>query len=691
MTASGFRPSIGLRLIIALWGLAMIGLAMAGVAIWTFDRYGRAAEEIAATETRRLADVARFTEIATGMRAEMPRLVFATSETDRAAARARLDSHSEALAELVVRLKLSGASEDSAGGYPALGARLRAEIQRIDANVTDRMAIRKEVEARVERLRDLHDQFLREMGPLLGDASFNIQAALRQLADPSEAAAKTAPMTAMQRELNASEALSQLHGHINLMLGRVFEAAAEKRRGEVERIRRSVDESVETAAPLDVILRDVPSALTLREIWRDIERQVTAPPRLLDEKLREVASADEGAMLVAGVERKLNDFADLVARTVVQSNEVSIEAAQRAREAINRGTLLILVFGGAAAAVSFLVGWFYVGRRFIGRLSALLVSMREVAVGDLDAKVRVEGEDEIGQLADALRHLQQRSRLARERRLALAAANEQLSFEIAERRAAQIKLEETQEELVQSGKLAALGQLSAGIAHEFNQPLAAIRSYLHNAGRYLEAGKHDKVGEKLAQIETLLARLSGISRHLLTLARRHPRKKEHCLVLPAIERAAALFEMRMGKDRTRLTIVPGPARLSPVEAEPNRLEQVFINLLSNAFDAVEGRPGAQIFVRVVEGRGKQRIFVADNGPGISPAVREKLFDPFVTTKPPGVGLGLGLSIAFNIVQDFKGRLAIRNRPNGGAVAVVVLRTAPAMAACDIRERPRAGG
>lgn len=687
--AGGFRPSIGLRLIIALWGLAMIGLAMAGVALWTFDRYGRAAEEIAATETRRLAAVARFTEIATSMRAEMPRLVFAEREADRAAARVRLDSHSEALAKLVARLKLPVASEGRAEGYPAEGALLRVDIQRIDANVADRMAIRKAVEARVERLRNLHDQFLREMGPLLNDASFNIQAALGQFAAPNKAASNAAPMTAVQRELKASEALSQLHSHVNFMLGRVFEAAAEKRRGEIERIRRSVDESVENAAPLDAVLREMPSALTLREIWRDIERQITAPPRLIDEKLREVASADEGGMLVAGVERKLNGFADLVARTVVQSNDVSIEAARRAREAINRGTLLILVFGGAAATVSVLVGWFYVGRRFIGRLSALLVSMREVAAGALDTKVRVEGQDEIGQLADALRHLQQRSQLARERRLALAAVNEQLSFEIAERRAAQIKLEETQEELVQAGKLAALGQLSAGIAHEFNQPLAAIRSYLHNAGRYLETGKHDKVGEKLRQIETLLTRLSGISRHLLTLARRRPRTNEHCLVLPAVERAAALFEMRMGKDRTRLSIVSG-AQLSPVEAEPNRLEQVFINLLSNAFDAVEGRPDAQIFVRIVGGRGKQRIFIADNGPGICPAVREKLFDPFVTTKPPGVGLGLGLSIAFNIVQDFKGRLAIRNRPSGGAIAVVVLRTEPALAENDIRERLHAG-
>jgi phosphoglycerate-specific signal transduction histidine kinase len=683
---SGLRSTIGLRLIVALSALATIGLGTAAVALWTFDRYGGAAEEIAITETRRLADVARFTEIATGVRAEMPHLVFAETERDKVAARRRLDSHSQALAAVVGRLELPG-GPGGQGGYAEFGSGLRADIERIDANVTERIAIRGKVRARVERLRYLHEQFQREMGPLLADAAFNIQSALRRMTDQQAGATGPAPM--VQKELAASDALSQLQGHINLLLGRIFEAAVEKRRGEIERIRRAVEEAIDTAAPIDAVLRDVPSAITLRQIWREIDLELTSPPRLLDQKLREAASSDEGVSLAAAMDGKLSALADLVARTVVQSNEFSIQAAQRVREAINRGTLLILVLGGAMAVVCFIVGWFYVGRRFIARLSTLLFAMRDVAAGNLDRDVLVSGDDEIGQLADALRRLQQRSQLARERRLALAAANEQLAVEIAERCSAQTKLEEAQEELVQAGKLAAVGQLSAGVAHEFNQPLAAIRSYLHNAGRYLEAGKLDKVGEKHQQIENLLARLSRISKHLLTLARRHPRTAQRCLVMPAIERAAELFEMRIGAGRARLTIVPHP-RLSHVQAEPNRLEQVFINLLSNAFDAVEEREDAEIMVWVSESGDRQRVFIADNGLGISPSVRERLFDPFVTTKPAGAGLGLGLTIAFNIVQDFQGRLAIRNRRNGGAVAVVVLRTAPVAATMTAHQEAHAG-
>jgi two-component system C4-dicarboxylate transport sensor histidine kinase DctB len=142
-----------------------------------------------------------------------------------------------------------------------------------------------------------------------------------------------------------------------------------------------------------------------------------------------------------------------------------------------------------------------------------------------------------------------------------------------------------------------------------------------------------------------------------------------------VERAAALFENRIAESGIRLKIGPYSCA-TYVQADPNRLEQVFINLLSNALDAVEGQADAVVTVRVASAKGMQRILIADNGPGIPPSQQDHLFDPFYTTKPPGAGLGLGLTIAFNIIQDFKGRLTIRNRRNGGAAAIVSLRIAP---------------
>jgi phosphoglycerate-specific signal transduction histidine kinase len=682
-----FHPTIGLRLIIALVALAAIGLGTVAVALLTFDWYGRAAEEIATTETRRLAMVARFTEIATGLRAEMPRLVFAETEEEKLSARQKLASESEALALLIPRLELPQLPSDGTTRGAEFGEELQADIGSIDVNVSERIALRRQIAERVRWLHEQHVLFQREIKPLLTNAAFNIQAALRRLGTQTESI-ESASMDIVRREFTVSDALSRLHAHVNLILGKILEAAAEKRRGEIERISLAIDDAIAMMAPLSPVLNDVPSASAVRDIWRGMEGQATAAPRLIDDKLREAMLADDGVMLVSRADKRLNDLADLVARTVLETNEVSIHAAQRAREAINRGTLLILIFGTATALLSFAVGWFYVGRHFIARLSALLTAMRGVAAGDLDTPVGISGDDEMGQLADALRTLQMRSQLARERRLALAAANEQLSVQIAERRAAQEKLERTQEDLVQAGKLAAIGQVSTGIAHEFNQPLSAMRSYLHNAGRYLHSGNHEKVAEKLDQMEGLVYRMARISNHLKTLARRPSKNVERCCAGQVIERAAALFEMHIADDAIRLTIAPY-SPLTLVQAEQNRLEQVFVNLLSNAFDAVQGRSDSEVVVRFAEDRTMQRIFIADNGPGISTKHQERLFDPFFTTKPPGEGLGLGLSIAFNIIQDFKGRLVIKNRRNGGAVAIISLPLAP-VPAVETQERVHAG-
>jgi phosphoglycerate-specific signal transduction histidine kinase len=668
-----FHPTIGLRLIIALVALAAIGLGTVAVALLTFDWYGRAAEEIATTETRRLATVARFTEIATGVRAEMPKLVFAETEQEKLAARQKLDGVSIAMGVLVQRLKLPSGDETDEAGF---GEELQADIQAIDANVSERIKIRREVSQRVRWLREQHALFQRDIKPLLTNAAFNIQAALRRLGTQNETV-ESASMDIVRHEFAVSDALSRLHAHVNLILGKILEAAAEKRRSEIERIRLALEDAIAMMAPLSEVLDDVPSAAAVGDTWRGMEAQITTAPRLIEEKLREAVLTDDGIRLVSRADGRLDALADLVARTVLESNVVSIEAARRAREAINRGTLLIFIFGTATAILSFVVGWFYVGRRFIARLSALLIAMRGIAAGDLETPVGIAGEDEMGQLAEALRTLQMRSQLARERRLALAAANERLSFEIAERRAAQEKLERTQAELVQAGKLAAIGQVSTGIAHEFNQPLSAMRSYLHNARRYLESANREKVLEKLDQIESLLYRMARISNHLKTMARRPSKNTERCCAGRVVERAAALFEMHIADDGIHLTIGAYPSQ-TLVQAEQNRLEQVFINLLSNAFDAVQDRPNPKVVVRFTQGDKMQRIYITDNGPGIDPLDSDHLFDPFFTTKPPGAGLGLGLTIAFNIIQDFGGRLAIKNRRNGGAVAVVSLRIAPAV-------------
>ena len=267
-----------------------------------------------------------------------------------------------------------------------------------------------------------------------------------------------------------------------------------------------------------------------------------------------------------------------------------------------------------------------------------------------------------------------------ERTRELRDANALLQTEVDERRRTEERLRATQNELLQAGKLAALGQMSAAIAHEVNQPLAAIRTFMASAKIYLQRGDDKQVTKNLDLIDGLAERMAKITNHLKTFARKsEPGRPEPVQVARAIEGALFLTESQIKAEGVRLTTKVEPNLL--VSGYAVQLEQVLVNLIRNALDAAAEakQPAIEIDARVA---GELvRIRVADNGPGIAPELIGRIFDPFVTTKPVGKGLGLGLSITYGIVQDFHGRVHAVNRPEGGAEIVVELPrlTADAMA------------
>ena len=267
-----------------------------------------------------------------------------------------------------------------------------------------------------------------------------------------------------------------------------------------------------------------------------------------------------------------------------------------------------------------------------------------------------------------------------ERTRELRDANALLQSEVDERRRTEARLRATQNELLQAGKLAALGQMSAAIAHEVNQPLAAIRTFMASAKIYLQRGDGKQVTKNLDLIDGLAERMAKITNHLKTFARKsEPGRPEPVQVARAIEGALFLTESQIKAEGVRLTASVEPNLL--VSGYAVQLEQVLVNLIRNALDAAAEakQPAIEIDARLA---GELvRIRVRDNGPGIAPDLIGRIFDPFVTTKPVGKGLGLGLSITYGIVQDFKGSVHAANRPEGGAEMVVELPllTADAMA------------
>ncbi len=258
----------------------------------------------------------------------------------------------------------------------------------------------------------------------------------------------------------------------------------------------------------------------------------------------------------------------------------------------------------------------------------------------------------------------------------VAERTEDLRHEIEERKAAEHRLRTTQKQLVQAGKLAALGQMSAALSHEINQPLAAVKSYAENAATFLDRDRPDDARENVSRISQMADRMAAISGNLRNFARR---PQESIGPVPAdavIDDTFGLMAAQIRKAGAVVEIVR-PERPVWVMGGRLRLQQVMVNLVSNALDAMEGMEAPRIEIAVVETGGGARIAVRDHGPGLPEALIEQVFDPFFTTKRPGKGLGLGLSISFNIVEDFGGTLAARNHAGGGAEFTVDLRRAEA--------------
>ncbi len=247
---------------------------------------------------------------------------------------------------------------------------------------------------------------------------------------------------------------------------------------------------------------------------------------------------------------------------------------------------------------------------------------------------------------------------------ALRETNAQLRAEIAERQRAEAERERLGRELAQAGRLAALGQFAASMAHEINQPLAAIRSYADNAAILIRRGRGEDAAENAAAIGRLTDRIAGLTRQLKGFARRASPRREPVLLREVVANALELVAARAAALQVLLE-ADRPAPELRVLGDGPRLEQVLVNLLQNAIDAVAGRAEARVCLRLVESGERVAIEVADTGPGIPAEVRGQVFDAFFTTKADG--LGLGLAISRGIVEDCGGNLILAGGDGAGTV------------------------
>jgi signal transduction histidine kinase len=328
---------------------------------------------------------------------------------------------------------------------------------------------------------------------------------------------------------------------------------------------------------------------------------------------------------------------------------------------------LVLVVGAAAASVALGAAFlFRAVARPVDRLLAAGERLGEGAVGTLPP-LGASGTFGLARGAVAF------ERVA----AALGEERAQLAAKVAELTHANRALADARDSLVRSEKLATVGRLAAGVAHEVGNPLGAIAGYAELARtRVRERRGEAEVDEYLGRIVAEAARIDAIVRDLLDFARATPPVVLPVDLAPVVEGAVRLGRMQARLRDVEVVLDLGDAPWR-VLADERRLAQVFLNLLLNAGDAMGGRGRVRIAARPAEGAAPRvEVLVEDSGPGIAPEHLARIFDPFFTTKAPGEGTGLGLAVCHGILASLGGAISAANGEGGGAVFRLELPLAP---------------
>lgn len=337
----------------------------------------------------------------------------------------------------------------------------------------------------------------------------------------------------------------------------------------------------------------------------------------------------------------IGGFAPIRLGNLIAISQVPKSAAYlTARELVTNMLLLSLILLVFSAMLSLL--WSRLITRPLERLS---VATQELGKGQFDVNIEASSRDEIGDLANSFNSM---------------------ATELDDR---DKSLKKTQEALVQSEKMSAFGQLGAGIAHEVKNPLAGILGLAQLSLRKVE--EDSPLRQNLSLIETETKRCQMIMENLLKFARKEEVAFDRVDINDVIEKTSAIVEHQLSINQVKLH-KELDHQLPFTEGNSNQLQQVLMNLMINAQQAMKDGPGCVTVRTMPGGNDNIKIEVVDDGPGMLPEVRDKVFEPFFSTKPSGEGTGLGLSVSYGIIKEHNGTITVNSSPGEGTTFTIVL-------------------
>ncbi len=701
--------SVGTRLLLAFLGISAFSALVAGAAIYAFFEVGRSLELIERRIGPILAslDVSRSAE---RLAIASAALSTVTTEQDRVRLFWTLSEGSSRLTQLLGELSDSGLRQRQLDAIEASTTKLTANYIALDAGVRQRLEVIGAIKDQMGRAFEAREEIQRLLSP---NPPIQDGVVDRLAVSPDDEQAQRPPdAQSPVAELLAERSVRRVQQQVSDVIDRLAQVAVASQKQQVLalalRIRRTVQEIDANARSLDPELQK----LLLPRV--DELRALTEGPNSIPElRLRELALITEVGNLLAEntqVSDQLTSAAELLVATA--KSEVS-DATDAAEDVQHFSTLAIAALVALSLAASILIVWLYVGRTIVGRLNRLSAATLTIAGGAHDVAVPTVGRDEIAAMGEAIetfrRNTIERDHLlaeraeaadrlehtVEERTLEMRQARDEAIMANSKTEAALKELQAAQASLIQAEKLASLGQLTAGIAHEIKNPLNFVNNFasLSNellvelkeitepATATLDPDRREELDTTLAMLSSNLDKIAehgkradNIVRGMLEHSRGASGERRTVDLNALVDEALNLaFHGARAQNRSfNITLERDfdPA-LAPIEVVPQDITRVFLNQFSNGFYAAHkraqnaGKAGFRPTLRVVtRDQGDWvEVRVRDNGAGIPNEIRDKLFQPFFTTKPTGEGTGLGLSISYDIVtQQHGGTIEVESEP-----------------------------
>lgn len=677
----GLRIGITAQLYLLLLGSVLLTLSASLVGYFSFQeivRHGSRLTEFSIPNLSSAVDAARQSAVVVN---GAVRLISASSLQEHGTVAQELVREQSALGTLVQELASQTAFGEQTRLIEDHLAELSVHLELIQESAARRLVINQTLEGLTQELAETNRRIEQSIVTLIDDQEFYLVEGLRRLGDQASPISERASET----ELTYARDLTTLNHQANLATLLLGNALALSDRGLLTPLRERFHSAVQnfqrayerlSARNPDNLLR------TELEHLAQIGEADEGILPLREETLRRLEQ--EQAALAKGREASALLLAE-VNTLVADINDEAVDSSTAAQSAAQTGRLLLGVLNVLSISAALLLGWLFVGRYMIRRLVGLATAMRSMAGGDLEVPVEVKGNDEVTDMANALevfrRYALEVQRLNLVEKLAeeLDAKNHTLEQTLEH-------LEQAQEQIVAEQKLASLGQLTAGVAHEIKNPLNFVSNFSEVSVELVdeveEVMEEAKTGEvelseeitpilsdlrlNLQKVKEHSQRADGIVRSMLEHSRGGPGDWRETDLNALLKQYVDLSYHAVRAHNTDFNVTltqdldPEMGMLTVV---PQDIGRVFLNLVNNACQALDEKRqnsdgGFEPELRITSRRldDHAEFDIRDNGPGIPEELRERIFEPFVTTKKPGEGTGLGLSLTMDILTRHGGSI-----------------------------------